>query len=229
MSDAAGDGLRAGVYLAVGCCLLLSPAAAGPVGDAFAPESTYTYEAVEVTAENDTLAFDGPPPDDGVRGIDCLASYSRLCGLERAQLDGNVTAERVNPIERRAAPFVEFDDQYYRRVHEESGDTVVYGLRPVPARTVLAAVAVPVDETTNASARRDIVAGGTATVDRELDAPGQVVSVNESYYVFNFQRAETPRGDGPRAMITLGATVGFLFGLWSLRRGWLAYDDWRGG
>lgn len=105
---------------------------------------------------------------------------------------------------------------------------MTYGLRPVPARTVLERVSVPVERTDDPSAARRIVERGNATVDRELAAPGRVVAVDGSYYVFDLDRAVTPRGGNAEVFVTLGAIVGLALGLWSLRRGWVHYDRWRG-
>lgn len=67
---------RAIVYVTIGVLLVLSPAAVGPIGDTLEPRPSYTYEAVEVTVQNGALAFDGPPPDDGIEGVDCFDEYS---------------------------------------------------------------------------------------------------------------------------------------------------------
>lgn len=138
---------RAIVYVTIGVLLVLSPAAGGPIGDTLEPRPSYTYEAVEVTVQNGTLAFDGPPPDDGIEDVDCFGEYSRLCGLEVEQLDGNVTVERVNPIERESARYAEFFDQYYRRVQHRNASHITYGLEPVSARIVLDTISVPIDQT----------------------------------------------------------------------------------
>jgi len=219
---------RAILYLAIGGLLVLSPAVVGPVGDTLEPNPSYTYEAVEVTVQNGTLAFDGPPPDDGIEGVDCLGVYSRLCGLEVEQLDGNVTVEKVNPVERETARYVEFFDQYYRRVHHRSASHITYGLEPVSARTVLETISVPINQTEDPAAVRTTVRRDSGTIDHELSAPEQVVGVEGSYYVFNLQRAETPRDTSNRVdgILLLGAGLGFLLGVWSLRRGWVQYDRW---
>ncbi|QLC34898.1 hypothetical protein EFA46_011600 (plasmid) [Halarchaeum sp. CBA1220] len=218
--------LRAGALLALGFVLVFGPALAGPIGTLPGPDDAYTYEAVEVTAENETLVFHGPLPDDGVRGVDCLRVYSRLCGLEVDQLDGNVTVRQVNPVERRASPYVEFFDQYYRRIHVENGRTVTYGLRPVSPRTVLDDVSRPVGETGHPDDLRRVISRGTATIDHRIASPTRVVRSDGSYYVFNLQRAETPHDRGP-SLAPLGTVVAMLAGLWSLRRGWVHYDRWR--
>jgi len=72
---------RAILYLAIGSLLVLSPTVVGPVGDTLEPNPSYTYEAVEVTVQNGTLAFDGPPPDDGIEGVDCFGDYSTVVSL----------------------------------------------------------------------------------------------------------------------------------------------------
>lgn len=219
--------LVAVVYLALGTALVLAPAAAGPVGDYVEPDDAYTYEAVEVIPYERSLAFDGPPPDDGIRGVDCLVDYTRLCGLEVKQLDRNVTVRKVNPIEREAAPYVEFSDRYYRRVSDRNATHVTYGLRPVSTRAMLDTLAVPVERTEHPGSVRRLIRAETATIDHELARPEQVVAVNGSYYVFSLQSAETPRDGRSEGLVLFGAGVGFLAGLWSLRRGWLRYDRWR--
>ncbi|WP_209590345.1 hypothetical protein [Halarchaeum rubridurum] len=221
--------VRAGVYLALGVLLVSSLVFATPASVVFGSgsESDFTYTAVEVTAESGALAFDGEPPDDGLRGVDCLSDYSRLCGLEVRQLDGDVTVEKVNPVERRAAPYVAFFDQYYRRVHERNGSTITYGLQPVSAGTVLDDIARPVAETNRPSSIRRLVSEGTAAVPHRLRDPTQAVRSGESYYVFNYQRGETPRDQHGTGVAALGRIAMLLVGLWSLRRGWVQYDRWR--
>jgi hypothetical protein len=143
------------------------------------------------------------------------------------QLDRNVTVRRVSPIERRAAPYVEFFDRYYRRVSDGNATHVTYGLRPVSARAMLDTLAVPVERTEHPSATRRLVRAENATIDHELARPERVVVANGSYYVFSLQSTETPRDGRSEGLVLFGAGVGFLAGLWSLRRGWLRYDRWR--
>jgi hypothetical protein len=221
--------IRAVIYLALGFIHLFALVFANPASALFGADAdaAFTYEAVGVTAENGTLSFDPALPDDGLEGVDCLGTYSRLCGLEVRQLDGNVTVRKVNPVERRATPYVEFFDQYYRRVHDQHGSTTTYGLHPVPAQVVLEDIARPVSETNQSTSISRVLSRGTATVPHRLQHPTQVVLSGDSYYVFNLQRAETPR-DGPGQSIVPLATGGLLLaGLWSLRRGWVQYDQWQ--
>jgi hypothetical protein len=219
---------RALLYLSVGALLVLAPAAVGPVDEAVGPQPSYTYQAVEVTPRDGALVFDGPPPDGGLDSVACEPDYSRLCGLEVGVLEGDVTVRKVNPLRRQAAPYAELDGTYYRRTHDRVDGRVRFGLQPVPAGTVLEDVAVPAGETAHPSVVRRVVSEGTATVGHELDT-GQVVQLDGSYYAFNVQQVETPRESPGRDLsVRLGATVAFLAGLWSLRRGWVQYDRWRG-
>lgn len=219
---------RAILYLGIGVLLVLSPAVIDPVSDTLEPGPSYTYEAIEVTAQNGEFAFAGPPPDDGIEGVDCISIYSRLCGLEVEQLDGNVTVEEINPVERQSARYVEFFDQYYRRVHHRNDSHITYSLEPVLARTVLETISVSIDQTADPAATRTIISRNPRTIDHELSTPEQVVAVDGSYYVFNLQRAETPRDTSGQVdgILLLGSGLGFILGIWSLRRGWIQYDRW---
>lgn len=218
------------LYLAIGVLLVLSPVVIGSFGTAHEPRPSYTYEAVEVTVQNGSLAFDGPPPEDGIEGIDCVTDYSRLCGLEVDQLDGNVTVEKVNPITGETAQYVEFFDQYYRRVHHRNASHITYGLEQVSAQTVLESISVPIDQTEDPVAVGTIIGQTTGSIDHKLSTPEQVVAVEGSYYLFNFQRAETPRDTSGRtaAIPFLLSGLGVILGVWSLRKGWIRYDRWRG-
>jgi hypothetical protein len=133
----------------------------------------------------------------------------------------------MNPVRRVEEGYTRVNGRFYERTRQRVDGGIRFGLRPVTARAVLDAVAVAVDLTDDETAVRTVVTEGTATLDGELTAPNRVVTVDGDHYVFELQRAETPRtprADGP---VVVAAGVGFLLGLWSLRRGWLHYDAWR--
>ncbi|MFB6068460.1 MAG: hypothetical protein ABEJ90_00860 [Halobacterium sp.] len=228
---AAADGgrhrARAVAYLLAGLLLVQSPVLAPAAADAVAPEDEYTYRAVEVTAENGTLAYDGPPPDDGLRGLACEGAYSRLCGVEVRLLNGTLTVRKVNPVERSRPRYVEFFDRYYERAHERVGDEIRFSLRRVSAAAVLDGIAVDARHAADGEAKRRIAASGTGTVDHELAAPNRPVVVDGDAYVFLEQRVSVADGGGLRNVVPVAVAAGTLLGLWLLRRGWLHYDRWR--
>ena len=237
--DAFGHWLRAVLYLALGVSLALTPAFAGAVSQPIQPTESHTYEAVEVVPDGRSIGIDrgpdgnvsnGPIPD--LQGIDCTYYRSRLCTIERALLRNGTVRAAYAPFEAhgRSGPsrYVRLSRALYERGYDRMDDGTDIGLEPVSAVAVLENVSVGVEHREDPVGVRRIVERGNATLDHELAEPREIVAVNGSYYVFYRSGYESPPAGSGQPRAALVGAVGFLAGLWSLRRGWVHYDRARG-
>lgn len=226
-TDPRSHAARAVIYLIIGV-VLLSPAFTGPFSDLLGQGDQYTYEAVEVTTERGWLDFKGPMPNEPVRGIDCLRDYSRLCGLEVAQLDGNVSVREIHTVWPQEAPYVQIGGEYYLRTqkYNQSENTIEFGLRPVSMQTVLEGISIPVDYTKNPTNVWQVLSRGNATIDHQLSTPRPIIRHEDSYYVYVLTEKDTIVDWKTRRNERVGTMVNFVLGLWLLRRGWVHYDHW---
>ena len=219
---------RAGLYLLVGVALVLTPVWAGPATAAIFPATTYEYHAVSIAPAGDEFDFpeDAPTREpvsrQDVDGLACEGiSDSYACGVEASLVEGNVTVSEWFTA-RPGDDFV-FVDAFYRRTWEPTGDDdVELGLLRVDAATVLAGIAVPPADLSDAG--RDLLASGSVTRREPLAAAGDVVETADGYVLFT-ETVRTHQHDFPPAVVTL--PVALLAGFASLRRGQRAYDRWQ--
>jgi hypothetical protein len=140
------DGQRAGLTLALGVALVLTPLWAGTVTAALFPAETYEYRSVTLSPAGD--GFDTQPDapaiyDQEIDGVACEdIDPPYACGVEWGLRDGPVTV----PDETMAAPQEPYVylDRFYRRTDTQPGNgRTVLSIERVDAATVLADIAVP--------------------------------------------------------------------------------------
>lgn len=185
---------RSRAFLALGLVLLSVPLWA-PFLDVTGTD--YVYERANVTVAGEELSVDAPPgtapPSEQIACFgDSYDESERLCRIERALTEGNVTAttttvEMSGSARAAGAPFVVFSvrGQPYQRLvsFDDTSDRYAIGLEPVDPATVLETVSYDGDRRSGPIART--LETGSARSEVPLEEPR--LYDHESEYVLVYQ------------------------------------------
>lgn len=216
---------KAGLTLAIGLGLVLTPIWAGPLIAALSPQDTYRYEAVPVRPTNGSIAVDGGGlglQSHGVRGIDCLVDdYEPQCVYAYAARNATTRL----PDERSTLSGFLHLERFYEPVVTARADGHEFRLVPVTAGHVLANVSeAPAD--LSEGGHRVLEAGSLATTER-LPAEGTIADTDGGYRLVALVAHDRASGAVPLPPLILIDIHGVVLGLGVLRAGQTTYDRWR--
>ncbi len=216
---------KAGLALALGLLLVLTPFWAGPLAGALAPQETYRYEAVPVAPDDGSFAIEGPDrglQTHGIFGVDCYADEDRTCLYAYALRNRSVTVP--DHWFQDSYGFVHLDRFYDPRVTDTEAGSRLH-LEPVTPGRVLATISQ--DPTGFPSATRQAVTTGAVTSSERLAGEGVVFETGNGYVLVTLVAIN---GEGSGVSLPPLALVEFLgvfVGLGLLRVGQRDYDRWQ--
>ncbi|WP_137287477.1 hypothetical protein [Halorussus salinisoli] len=210
--------LPSAVRLVVALALLTCPFWLFP----HAGESTHVHTATEVTYENEPRTYLRAQGE--LARLDCydLGELDRGCLLAAYVAQNGPITVNSTAFGYRYETGTEYvvveddmtDAPFYRRVVNQTETRVTYSLERVTPETILRNTSVAESDVSQ-EARRTIDGDTVRTHDRPLDAAGQVVRSDGSYYVVESSRHDPERSE---RSATVWRGIAFAVGLAMLHR-----------